>query len=73
MRYEDIIQEAKKMQAESPRWRFGQAVFNYCDIALNGIARAVQFEDGIDCYYSNDENVIKEFIEAVLRRVNKCS
>lgn len=34
-------------------WRKGQAVFNIVD-ELFGVARIVQFEDGVDCFYNDD-------------------
>lgn len=42
------------------QWRKGQAVFNYIDHNY-GVARTVQFKDGVDCFYNDD--VIDEFIE----------
>lgn len=47
-------------------WRLGQKVFNYIDIKYD-VARAVQFEDGIDCFY-NDE-YIDPFIDACYKRL----
>lgn len=48
-------------------WRKGQAVFNFIDNEY-GVARDVQFSDGIDCFY-NDEK-IDEFIEAAWKRLS---
>lgn len=42
-------------------WRYGQSVFNAIDCKY-GVARSVQYEDGIDCFY-NDESV-DPFIQA---------
>ena len=42
------------------QWRKGQAVFNYIDKYYR-VARNIQFEDGVDCFYNDD--VIDEFIE----------
>ena len=42
-------------------WRDGQTIFNYIDCKY-GVARYVQFEDGVDCFYNDD--VIDEFILA---------
>lgn len=36
-------------------WRKGQAVFNVIDEEF-GVARTIQFKDGIDCFY-NDSNI----------------
>lgn len=48
-------------------WREGQFVFNTID-SLYGVARAVQFNDGIDCFH-NDEK-IDQFIKACYNRVH---
>ena len=34
-------------------WRKGQSVFNVVN-ELFGVARSVQFEDGVDCFYDDD-------------------
>ena len=49
-------------------WRDGQFVFNTID-SLYGVARAVQFEDRIDCFY--DDSEIDKFINACYNRLNK--
>lgn len=41
-------------------WRKGQKVFNYIDKKY-GVARAVQFDHNVDCFYNND--LIDKFIE----------
>ena len=41
-------------------WRKGQKVFNYIDKKY-GVARTVQFDRGIDCFYNDD--MIDKFIE----------
>jgi hypothetical protein len=41
-------------------WRDGQFVFNYID-EVYGVARYVQFIDGVDCFY--DDEKIDEFID----------
>ena len=51
-----------------PHWREGQFVFNTID-SLYGVARAVQFNDGIDCFY--DDSKINQFINACYNRLNK--
>lgn len=43
-------------------WRFGQKIFNYIDQEY-GIARDIQFEKHIDCFY-NDNKVDDFLIEA---------
>ena len=47
-------------------WREGQFVFNTID-SLYGVARAVQFKDGIDCFYDNSK--IDQFINACYNRL----
>lgn len=42
-------------------WRYGQKVFNYIDSKYH-VAREVQFDYNIDCFYRDD--LIDEFIEA---------
>lgn len=46
-------------------WRKGQAVFNYVDSEF-GVARAVQFEDNIDCFYN--DLLINEFLDKAYER-----
>ena len=41
-------------------WRKGQKVFNYIDKEYS-VARLVQYEKGIDCFYDN--GLIDKFIE----------
>lgn len=41
-------------------WRKGQKVFNYIDKKY-GVARTVQFDYGVDCFYN--DNLIDKFIE----------
>ena len=69
MTYEEfkakIIARAKEYP---PYIRKGQGIFNAVD-ELTGVARAVQFEDHIDCYH-NDEN-IDAFLEASWERVDE--
>ena len=47
-------------------WRRGQAAFNYIEQKYH-VARQVQFEDGIDCFY--DDSKINDFIIASYRRL----
>ena len=47
-------------------WRQGQKVFNVID-EVYGIARDVQFKDGVDCFY--DDKKIDEFIEKAWNRI----
>lgn len=48
-------------------WRKGQSVFNYID-RVYGVARKVQFEDNIDCFYNGDS--IDDFINASIKYIN---
>ena len=48
------------MKDKPKEWRDGQFVFNYIN-EVYGVARYVQFIDGIDCFY-NDEK-IDQFID----------
>lgn len=58
---EDVIINAKMIQEEYPHLRYGQSVFNYIEEKY-GVARYVQFSDGIDCFYNDSK--VELFIEA---------
>lgn len=47
------------MNSKPKNWRDGQFVFNYIDEKY-GVARSVQFIDGVDCFYVDSK--IEEFI-----------
>ena len=47
------------MDSKPKNWRDGQFVFNYIDEKY-GVARSVQFIDGVDCFY--DDSKIEDFI-----------
>ena len=49
-------------------WREEQLVVNTID-SLYGVARTVQFNDKIDCFY--DDSKIDQFINACYNRLNK--
>ena len=49
-----------------PSYRWGQAVFNYIDQYI-GVARKVQFEDHVDCFYN--DNAVDAFVEKALDRI----
>lgn len=59
------IDQYKKLH---PKYRDGQAVFNYID-SKYGIARELQFNYGIDCFYN--DSCINEFIEKAVELINK--
>lgn len=48
------------MHKKPKQWRDGQFVFNYID-EVYGVARSVQFMDGVDCFYNDGK--IDEFID----------
>lgn len=47
----EIVDWAKNDRPKD--WRYGQAVFNAVD-EVYGVARTVQFKDGVDCFYSDE-------------------
>ena len=65
---EIILDDSKKMKELYPYYRWGQAVFNYVDEYL-GVARKVQFEYNIDCFYNDD--AVDAFIEKTLDALGK--
>lgn len=54
---EDVLNGIKAFQNN---WRKGQKVFNYVDSKYR-VARKVQFDYGVDCFYRDD--LIEKFIE----------
>ena len=67
MTYEQFITELWEEVTKSPKsWRKGQAVFNVIDEKWN-VARNVQFEDGIDCFYNDD--LVDLFIDKAWTRI----
>ena len=61
MTAKELHDEIYAWMSEKPKnWREGQAVFNYVD-EVYGVARIVQFQHHIDCFYWDD--TIDEFIE----------
>ena len=70
MSKEEFLSEIDSLVEECPRvWRRGQAVFNVVELLYGSVAREVQFEDKIDCFYV-DSN-IDDFLNAAWERVNK--
>ena len=65
---EIILDDSNKMKELYPYYRWGQAVFNYVDEYL-GVARKVQFEDNVDCFYNDD--AVDAFIEKTLDALGK--
>jgi hypothetical protein len=58
-----ILEDLKNKPKE---WRDGQFVFNHIDEYF-GVARTVQYIDGIDCFY--DDSKINAFVEACYKRI----
>ena len=65
--FSEVKSGGQKLNDEYPRWRKGQSIFNYVDMNYDTIARQVQFEDGIDCFYNDD--YIPAFLEACWERI----
>ena len=61
MTYEEFKADVFKNIKNLPdNWRKGQKVFNYIEFKYK-IARIVQFDCGIDCFYRDD--LIDKFLE----------
>ena len=58
---EDVLNGIKTFQND---WREGQKVFNYIDFKYR-VARKVQFDYGVDCFYRN--YLIDKFIETAYK------
>jgi hypothetical protein len=70
MTNEELKQEIEDHRSSKPKnWREGQFVFNYIDQIYKGLARAVQFNDGVDCFYNDKE--IDNFINCCVKRLNE--
>lgn len=55
MTFEDFHAEVLQAMNQRPdNYRKGQAVFNYIDENY-GVARYVQFVEGIDCFFDDDQ------------------
>lgn len=66
--YNKFYTEVMNFVSNRPKkWRPGQAVFNYIE-QFYGVARYVQFEKGIDCFYNNSK--INDFINASYEAIN---
>lgn len=68
MDYKDLKERVVyHLKYNKPRkWRDGQFVFNYID-CIYGVARDVQYKDGVDCFY--DDTQIDEFIKMSAKRI----
>ena len=64
------VEELKEeiSEIEFPKnWRKGQSVFNYID-AVYGVARNIQFEYRIDCFYN--DKYIDDFLDKAVELIN---
>jgi hypothetical protein len=69
MKIEELTQEVVTASQTRPDYiRFGQFVFNYIEEHY-GVARQVQFIDGVDCFYRDDK--VFEFLNKSLIRINE--
>ena len=69
MTFEEFIQDIEQQLENKPKdWRKGQFVFNYIELKYGNVAREVQYQDKIDCFYDN--NKINEFLEAAYKRLS---
>ena len=67
MKPEELRKEIGQALSMKPAWlRKGQFIFNYIDFEY-GVARIVQYEDNVDCFY--DDSKIDEFIECCAKRI----
>lgn len=62
---EFLVEVYRFLDTKPAEWRRGQAVFNFIDSTF-GVARMVQFMDGVDCFY--DDSNIDDFIEKSYER-----
>ena len=66
----DFWKEIFKRPEDIPTdWRLGQYVFNIVEGKYGSVARKVQFQDGIDCFY--DDTRVEDFLKAVYSRLTK--
>ena len=66
--FKKSIYEAMKNKPDN--WRKGQFVFNYIDSEYNGISRVLQFDYGIDCFFTNNDKEIEYFIDKSYDLIN---
>lgn len=65
--FDEFKNYIKSKAKNHPEYRFGQAVFNIIDKEYSGIARKVQFVDGVDCFY--DDSNIDSFLWCCYNRI----
>lgn len=65
--YDEFVQDVWSLVEDCPKsWRKGQSVFNVIDDTY-GVARIVQFEDHVDCFY--DDTKIDEFMQKAYEKL----
>ena len=70
VKFETFVTEIKDYARKCPpSWRFGQALFNVVEAMYGNIAREVQFQDGVDCFYNSSE--VEPFLKAVYKRLTE--
>lgn len=70
MTSKELKQEIAEHKSAKPKeWREGQFVFNYINHVYGELARAVQFNDNVDCFYNDSE--IDKFIDCCVKRINE--
>jgi hypothetical protein len=70
MKYEDLKNEVYEALKTKPTClRDGQFVFNYIDTKYQNIARIVQHDKNIDCFY--DDSCIDTFIAECCAMINQ--
>lgn len=68
MTYAGFVQQVQNQTELFPEsWRLGQKIFNAVEALFEGLGRDVQFGDGIDCFY--DDNQIGNFLTAAYDRL----
>lgn len=70
MSKEEFAKSIKEgIKACPSKWRYGQSVFNYIDDKYGNLARYVQFNKGVDCFYNDD--IVDKFIETCYNELNE--
>ena len=70
MTYEEFWKEIFGKPEDIPTgWRLGQYVFNVVEARYGSVAREVQFQDRIDCFF--DDTKIEDFLKAVYKRLTE--
>lgn len=64
----EVLEASGKHRKKYPCLRKGQSIFNYVDENYGPVARQVQFEDGVDCFYIDEK--IDAFLDACWNRIN---